>query len=322
MADLSLLMDMGFSESDAEKALSMTGNNGVEAAMEWILAQQETAETSKASEGEKKVSDDTDKGAENPDVIENIQDLGDSMNIEAKCIKCDECSKKFQNDSEIEFHAVKTGHSSFSESTEEMKLLSDEEKKEQMRKLEVIIKQRRAEKIEQEKKEALEREKSRRKTGQELTNARQKLQEEEIKHMVEMKKREKMEDKMARQRILDEIERDKKARLEKFGGAQNIAPVAAPAPVQTSTITQIFDECRLQIRLTNGQCITQKFNPKEQLAAVRLYVEMNRTDGAGPFSLMTNFPKKVFNEDDMDASLTTLGLVPSAVLIVSKPQQQ
>lgn len=34
---------------------------------------------------------------------------------------------------------------------------------------------------------------------------------------------------------------------------------------------------------------------------------MNRTDGDGSFSLMTNFPKKVFTDDDYDAPLDVLG---------------
>lgn len=62
-----------------------------------------------------------------------------------------------------------------------------------------------------------------------------------------------------------------------------------------------------QIRLTNGQCLTQTFSPNEELAAVRLYVEMNRSDGSGAFSLMTNFPKKVFSESDMQSTLSSLG---------------
>lgn len=62
-----------------------------------------------------------------------------------------------------------------------------------------------------------------------------------------------------------------------------------------------------QIRLTNGQTLTETFNPKEQLSAVRLYIEMHRSDGDGPFSLMTNFPKKVFQEEDYDKPLDILG---------------
>ena len=62
-----------------------------------------------------------------------------------------------------------------------------------------------------------------------------------------------------------------------------------------------------QIRLTNGQALTQTFSAKEQLAAVRLYVEMNRTDAPGPFALMTSFPRKVFSDNDMEKPLTELG---------------
>lgn len=70
----------------------------------------------------------------------------------------------------------------------------------------------------------------------------------------------------------------------------------------------------LQIRLTNGKTLTQSFGSKEQLSAVRLFVEMNRTDDCGPFNLMTNFPKKVFTEEDYDVPLDVLGM-PCLTLI-------
>lgn len=65
--------------------------------------------------------------------------------------------------------------------------------------------------------------------------------------------------------------------------------------------------CMFQIRLTDGKGLTQNFKAKETLAAVRVYIQMNRTDGNGPFSLMTSYPRKVFTEDDMDLPLTELG---------------
>jgi len=64
-----------------------------------------------------------------------------------------------------------------------------------------------------------------------------------------------------------------------------------------------------QIRLPNGQALTHVFGTKEPLSAVRLYIEMNRTDGnSGPFTLMTNFPKKVFASEEYDTPLENLGL--------------
>ena len=51
----------------------------------------------------------------------------------------------------------------------------------------------------------------------------------------------------------------------------------------------------------------QSFGSKEQLSAVRLFIEINRKDDNGPFNLMTNFPRKVFTEDDYDTPLDVLG---------------
>ena len=102
----------------------------------------------------------------------------------------------------------------------------------------------------------------------------------------------------------------------------DVAQAAAPAPaaaVVVSTPKKDYTECRIQIRQSNGQPIVQSFGVKEQLSAVRLYVEMNRTDGSsGPVKLMTSFPKKVFEEEDYENSLENLGLVPSAVLMITK----
>lgn len=68
-------------------------------------------------------------------------------------------------------------------------------------------------------------------------------------------------------------------------------------------------QCHLfsKIRLTNGSALTQTFGVKEPLSAVRLYVDMNRTDGSDPFSFMTSFPRKVFSSTDMDTPLDALG---------------
>jgi hypothetical protein len=67
-----------------------------------------------------------------------------------------------------------------------------------------------------------------------------------------------------------------------------------------------YTETRVQVRLPSRQPIVHTFGVKEQLAAVRLYVQMNRTDGeTGPVNLMTNFPKKVFTDQDYDNTLAS-----------------
>ena len=61
-----------------------------------------------------------------------------------------------------------------------------------------------------------------------------------------------------------------------------------------------------------------KFNNLFINKKVRLWIEMNRTDGAGNFNLMQTFPRKVYTEDDMMRSLTDLSLVPASSLVITK----
>ncbi|XP_043931575.1 UBX domain-containing protein 1 [Protopterus annectens] len=203
--------------------------------------------------------------------------------------------------------------------------LTEEEKQQQIKRLEELMAQKQHEREEREKREAVEREKQRRKQGQELSVVRQKMQEDEMKKIVEERRREKMEEKLAKQRVREKIERDKADRARKFGMGESVpssSPVEAtsvpPSVCQEPLAKKEYDECRLQIRLLDGSTMTQTFKAKEQLAAVRLYVDLNRKDGATPFNFMTSFPRRMFAEEDMEKPLQELGLVPSAVLIVIK----
>ncbi|EGV91434.1 UBX domain-containing protein 1 [Cricetulus griseus] len=76
------------------------------------------------------------------------------------------------------------------------------------------------------------------------------------------------------------------------------------------------------VRLPDGTSLTQTFRAREQLAAVRLYVELHRGEEPGqdqdPVQLLSGFPRRAFSEADMERPLQELGLVPSAVLIVAK----
>jgi len=205
----------------------------------------------------------------------------------------------------------------------EKKPLTEEEKAEKLARLEELRVKKRAERLEKEKQEAKEKEKRRIESGKDMGEIRQALAEQEIKKLADLRRREKEEEKKAKARVLAQIEADKAARRAekesaKAGAAAAAAAPVAPAPAQPA-VKKDYTEARLQIRQTNGQALVHSFGVKEPLAAVRLYVEMNRTDGgAGPVKFMTNFPKKVFADDDYENTLENLGLVPSAVLMVTK----
>ena len=64
--------------------------------------------------------------------------------------------------------------------------------------------------------------------------------------------------------------------------------------------------------------MTGSFKATDTLSTVSDYVSANRTDSSVPFALMTSFPRKTFAAADMDKTLKDAGLVPSAVLILTK----
>ncbi|KAG7165608.1 UBX domain-containing protein 1-like [Homarus americanus] len=154
---------------------------------------------------------------------------------------------------EVEFHAVKSGHSNFSESTEEKKPLTEEEKLLKKRTLEDKIRQRRREREMEEEKEARDRERKRIQMGQEIAERKRNMQDQELKRIAEERKKEKMEDKIARQKVKEEIERDRQARKEMFGNkgeeksqAASVAPKPQPAPAAQTAPKKEYTTARLQ----------------------------------------------------------------------------
>lgn len=278
--------------------------------MEWLLSNEEEANVSTLSDTNEATPSVT---VENVEEKENTEaqekDQSNTSDQEAKLIRCDDCGKLFRTETEIEFHAAKSGHSKFSESTEEKKPLTEDEKKEQLAKIEAKLKQRRLEREAREKEEQLEKEKNRIRSGKDLLEAKRKLEEAEMKKIMDQKKREKQEEKLARERVKQQIEQDRQARKTLYGQQAPQEPTPAtsiPAPTK-SPVSQNYSEVKLQIRLTNGTALTQTFGAKEPLSAVRLFVEINRTDEPGPFQLKVPFPAKVFGTEDYDKPLDLLG---------------
>lgn len=237
---------------------------------------------------------------------------------EAKSLKCDECNRLFKSHIEVEVHAAKSGHSSFSESTEEKKPLTEDEKAAQLALIEEKLKLKRLAREEQEKVDALEKEKVRIKQGKEMIEAKRKTEEMEMVKLLEQRKREKAEEKMARDRVKAQIEADKAARKAKMEGSSAISPPTPTTPPTVSTTTTTntnpatpqskkeYTHTKIQIRLPDGQSVTEQFNAKENLAAVRLFVQLNHYPDL-PFRLMTAYPKKVFDDDDFEKPLAALG---------------
>lgn len=325
MSDIQTLMDMGFPKEKAERALEVTNHKGVEQAMEWLLAHAD--EPLPPASG---------AGGDNPSAGGESAPESSSSTTEdtpvAKSLKCDECGKLFKSQEEVEFHAAKTQHGSFSESTEEKKPLTEEEKKAQLALLEDKMRRKRQEREENEKKEAMERERLRIKSGKDMLEAKRRMEEQEMKKLMDQRRREKLETQQARDRVRAQIESDRAARKAKDGGETTVVsptsttaspPVATPSSTTTptpkpATETKSYTTAKIALRMMDGSQLVQTFQAGEQLAAVRLFVQLKMESPDTSFGLMTNFPKRVFTDEEYDMPLDKLGLVPNAVLIVTK----
>ncbi|XP_076877489.1 UBX domain-containing protein 1 [Brachyhypopomus gauderio] len=296
MADcttLESLMEMGFGRNRAEKAVAHTGNQGIERAMDWLMEHEN-----------------------DPDIDEPyVPPTGFALGSSEPQSSSESVSEPAESAEEV------------LDQEDPKHPMTEEEKKEQIKRLEELMRVKQEERRERERQEEVDREKQRRKQGQELQQIRQKLQDDEMKKLADQRRKEKMEDRMAKQRVKDKIARDREERARKFGGGSSGTTLSSPtsdASPQTPPENQgpppakkDYDECRIQVRLLDGSALTAVFKAQESLAAVRVYVQMNSSDGQD-FTLLSPYPRRVYTDLDMEKPLRELGLVPSAVLVVTK----
>ncbi|XP_056155134.1 UBX domain-containing protein 1 [Lampris incognitus] len=303
LTTLESLLEMGFGRNRAEKAVANTGNQGIERAMDWLVEHENDPDIDEPYV---------------PPVGSVLGDASESQPIPAQPTVADNAEVTEGVDMTLE-----------DEEGNGRRPMTEDEKREQVKRLEELMRVKQAERRERERQEEVEREKQRRKQGQELLQIRQKLQDDEMKKLADERRREKMEDKMAKQRVKEKIARDREERAQKFGGGGSTSTAVTSSLTQPSPSSPTsqgppptkkeYDECRIQVRLLDGSAITAVFKAQEPLAAVRVYVQMNGNTPEGQdFTLLSPYPRHVYTELDMEKPLKELGLVPSAVLVVTK----
>lgn len=248
---------------------------------------------------------------------------------EARSIKCSECGKVFRNTALANFHAEKSGHDQFEESTEEIKPLTEEERKEKLAELKARMAEKRAKKAVEEAKDAKANEQIRRKSGKDVGKLREEVKAKETMKDMEKKKQEKLDDAKARARVKAQIEADKKERAEKAAREKALregvalpeepATVFTPAPPKPAVAGKDFPETRLQIRLASGgKPYVKTFPSDATLERVAEFVASEViTFDVEEVKFAMHFPRKEFQRSDFSKTLRELGLTPSAVLIAS-----
>lgn len=136
-------MDMGFEAERVDWALHATKNSGIQPAMDHLVENSERPVPDyKSGEGGPSGGaggtdeyDAEDQAALTEMYNKKGQGAQDEMLAgvgEAKSIKCSDCGKILKTAAFASFHAEKSGHTNFEESTEEIKPLTEEEKKERL----------------------------------------------------------------------------------------------------------------------------------------------------------------------------------------------
>ncbi|SPO24073.1 related to chicken h-caldesmon, Uso1p and YKL201c [Ustilago trichophora] len=342
MGDRNMLLDMGFAPDRVDWALYATKNAGLQPALDHLEANQDNsvptdyksaAAPSASSSGAAGHDYDEEDEAALADLVskKGQQAADDAINNvgEAKSIKCSECGKIFKAPAFASFHAEKSGHTSFEESTEEVKPLTEEEKKAKLEELRAKLAAKRAAQSKIDAEENKANEKIRRKAGQDLTEVKEEMQRKEQIKEAERKRKEKAEDAAFKAKIKAQIEADKRERAAKAaaekaarqGGAAPVAAVpagpsaaalAASAGPQASKSSA--NEARLRVRAPGGMWMGT-LSADATLAEVAEKIKADGKDGgSAQLKFSTTFPRKFFEASDASKTLRELGLVPSAAL--------
>jgi len=311
-SDLSVLLDMGFEKDRAEIAVKQTG--GLQGALEWLEENQD-----------KPLEEITASVSKDAEMDPNVEPPALKEGEEAKSMVCEDCGKRFRSVAQAEFHASKTEHMNFSESTEEIAPLTEEEKKQRLQELRAALAEKRAKQALVDKEEQKKNEKIRMKATRETQDIKEDLERKERIREAEAKRKEKRQDEEAKKRTREKIAADKEERrlkaarekAEREGRAPPPDPsvIAAAAAPAVSKPAAAHAETRLRLQTSSG-------NIQKTLPVDTTLFEVAQTleaEGAGPVSsLTTTFPRKTFSGNiDFGKTLKEAGLVPSAVLIVN-----
>ncbi|KAJ6108066.1 Ubiquitin-associated/translation elongation factor EF1B N-terminal eukaryote [Penicillium sp. IBT 18751x] len=306
-SDLDQLIEMGFDKERAELAVTKTG--GLQGALEWLENNQDKSLEEIKAQAEK------DWDEEGPAL---------QPGEEPRSLVCNDCGKKFRSTAQAEFHASKSQHVDFSESTEELAPLSEDQKKERLNELREKLAAKRAMQSEQDKVDQKRNEEIRRKSTKENQDAKEQLQRKEALKEAAAKKKEKQDEIEARKRIKAKIEADKeerrrkaeRERAERAGQAPPPEPAAAPAPTSSGPVASkpasAYTEARLRFQTPQG-------NIMKTLPVTTTLFEVAaalKEDGVEVQSFVQNFPRKVYDAEFFGETLKELGLVPSASLVV------
>lgn len=240
----------------------------------------------------------------------------------ARSLVCNECGKKFRSTAQAEFHATKTEHQDFSESTEEIAPLTEAQKAEKLAELRERLRLKKETLSEQDKIDKKKNEEIRKKSTKETQDIKEDLAKKEQIKEAAKKRQEKAADVEAKKRIQAKIEADKverrlkaeREKAEREGRAVAAPPVAAQeAAPATSKPASAYTETRLRFQTSKGNIL--KTLPVET-TLFEVAAQLSQELGFEVQTFTQSYPRKVFDNEYFGESLKDLKWVPSASLKV------
>ncbi|KAK7202664.1 UBA/TS-N domain-containing protein [Myxozyma melibiosi] len=314
------LVEMGFPVSRIEAALRNTSPATLESCVEWL--DQHPIDAAVQATGDP--DDDSTEVTVGPDG-EPIE-KGD-MSDAAGSLVCQDCGKRFRTPATAEYHATRTNHTNFAESTEKIPELTPEQKAAKLEELRLRAAERKATQAKIDALENRNNENLRKKADKDSAAAIERQKKLQVQKEAEARRREQREEVLAKQRIKDLIAADKKARQEKLERERAArAGVAAPSqPSAQPTVTtstpatprqkKEYTESRLQIRVDGQSPIVKTFPVETTLFEIAHSVQ--DVSGVAPDSavFVTTFPTKRYGAEDMGMTIKEAGFINTAVML-------
>jgi len=201
---------------------------------------------------------------------------------------------------------------------EPKRVMTEEEKAAALEKIQQrIAEKKKEEEIESERSE-VQREKQRRFEGKEAQAAKDQWEKAEAERNAAIKKAEKERDRIAREKVLENMRIDRLNREAEEKKRRGVVVEQQPEQPKEPVVKKDYNTCTIQIRMPDNSRLQSDFKPDDTIETVLTYVNANRKDGKGrPLVLSTSYPKVSFTGELVHTTLTDAGLVPRGMLIAN-----
>lgn len=186
-----------------------------------------------------------------------------------------------------------------------------------------LIEQKRQEKMKKEAEDERRREIERRNIGQGVQKLREQQKEMEMLEAKRELQKDKENDRIARQRVKEEIERDRAEKALKFNKQKMERAQAEEEARKKKLVEQQAalaeeqakrsDTARIQFRMADGSFLTQQFPATDSFRTVQQFITQHL---GSEVNLSTLFPRRTFTAEDEEKTLQELQLAPSAAILV------